>query len=130
VIDTCANSDGSSGVCVADDGTRKKRVWWLCARGCSLLLRRVQSRRGGGCGTGIEDDTVVDHWCSSDDGVSNEGATEPARVQWWSEVDEPTRLCQKVVVRVEEAVVGGWRTSEIVREGSGSRRGGRSTERR
>ena len=130
VIVTCANSDGSSGVYVFYDDARKKRVWWLRARGCSSLPRRVQSRRGGGCETREEDDAVVDRWCSSGDGVSDEGATVPARVQWWSEVGEPARLCEKMVVRVEEAVVGGWRSDEIVREGGGLRGGGRSTERR
>jgi len=58
------------------------------------------------------------------------GATEPTRVQWWLEVDEPARLCKKMVVRVEEAAVGGWRSGEIVREGGGSRGGVRSMERR
>jgi len=113
LIDTCANFDGSSGVCVSDDGTRKKRVWWLRARGCSPVVV-----------------VAADHRCSNGDGVSDEGSTEPARVKWWSKVGEPTRLCEKMVVRVEEAAIRGWRSGEIMQEGGGSRGGGRSTERR
>ncbi|QCD94343.1 hypothetical protein DEO72_LG5g2426 [Vigna unguiculata] len=42
------------------------------------------------------------------------GATELVRVQWWSEVGEPLRFYEKVVVGVEEAAVRGWRSDEIV----------------